>query len=751
MPLPYLPPEIIHHIVSQAAPPDGWGKYWPERRAVHHVRLFLALRLVCREFNKLILDYFSEQPVLIEDFDSAVLQRSDPPTPAAVRFCRRLLTRHIERTRAGVRVNAAALAFAREMIGIVDAAVGVLTEGGQGQDGGVGVEGLREEYTRGLVTAVVGFSGVSRVVLEGVAGMERDAEEGDEVDFSDDEDEDGMEESDEDEDEDDKPTKRKPPARDGAQQKQYNLNVALTIAAVLGRIEDMEILTAKGVDIKFDGQDGWFGSSLHGAAIGGSQDAIDFYVQNAGGRNPSLDVECRRTGNTPLHFAAQNGHFDVVDWLLSVEAEPDEINEKAQRPLFLAASSGHADIVKRFLGVEDEPKKTRLELGIDDGFPESSDSDFSGGDDDDDDDYTRPPFVEADADEYRGRTPMLMAVQRGYLAVVEELMWRGDLDINRRNGEEYNMSYLATAASKGYEDIFRHLLSHIAINRDIKDSSGHRMLKHAAAGGNENIVREVLSWPNVDVNLRGADDSTPIMWAALHGYEPVVKLLIEHSAAVDLVSSQIHLKMMRLMREDPSPDGDGDGNGNGNPLPDPQVLAAMMGQIAVLVGASALDAAVHGGHEGIVKLLLAQPGVEVDRRDLDGRTPLANAALTAHAGVFKILLALGDRVDPEAADERGWTPLIHAVRSGEEEIVRVLLQDPRVDVNRKDKEGMGGLVHAVKRGAEGVMRLLLKVTLSKRDVEQALSCSMAYEPDNMQALLNSHLHTMSKKSQEMQM
>ncbi|RAH47753.1 ankyrin repeat domain-containing protein, partial [Aspergillus brunneoviolaceus CBS 621.78] len=249
-------------------------------------------------------------------------------------------------------------------------------------------------------------------------------------------------------------------------------------------------------------------------------------------------------------------------------------------------------------------------------------------------------IVDVEADDYRGRTPMLMAVQRGYLDVVEELMWKGDLLINRRNPEEYRMTYLATAASRGHEAIVLRLLSYPDIKTDVIDSSGHGILKHAAVGGNENIVRKVLSWPKADVNRRGEDDSTPIMWAAIHGHESIVRLLIENGAAVDLV--------------------------------------------AVLVGASALDAAAHNGHEGTFRLLAAQPGVELDRPDLDGRTPFANAALTGNVGIVKLLLEKGDMLNPEAADRFGHTPLMLAARAGDDDVVRVLLREPRVDSSRRD-------------------------------------------------------------------
>jgi hypothetical protein len=51
-PLANLPAELVRHVVSQACPPEKWGKYWPfVTRSVDDVKDFLALRLVCSMYS----------------------------------------------------------------------------------------------------------------------------------------------------------------------------------------------------------------------------------------------------------------------------------------------------------------------------------------------------------------------------------------------------------------------------------------------------------------------------------------------------------------------------------------------------------------------------------------------------------------------------------------------------------------------------------------------------------------------------
>ncbi|KAL4736604.1 ankyrin repeat-containing domain protein [Aspergillus similis] len=665
MPISTLPAELIYHIVSLLFPPEGWGKYWPLTRSVRDVKHFLELRLVCKEFDIIVLDYFLTKEILAEDFDQACLQRLDPPTPAAIRMGRRLLARQIERDQ----TRDTGVPLVREIIEVVDAAVSQLQDSQPGRDD---VEQLREAYTQGLVTAVIGFSGLSKTLLEGTLKGTR--------------------------------TRKVQAGARGPGQKY--LNMALTTAATLGRVDDMKLLIDKGADPAFDGRGAWVGSPLHGAAIGGRLDAIKLLVNHVG---DDLNKDSKHSGDTPLHYAALNGHDELVQWLLKHNVRPDERNDSDQTPLFCAASSGYAGIVKMLLDFDREQSKKYMAK------PPQDEDGITDDDEVDDwihDNIEGISLIDVDAEDSRGRTPMIMAVQRGYLEAVEELMGRADLNINCRNAEEYDMSPLATAASKGHEEIFRHILSHPTVRKGIRDSSGHGILKHAAAGGNNNIVREVLKWPNVNVNLRGADNSTPVMWAALYGHESIVRTLIDKGAAVNLVSSQLHLQVMRLLGSEPTDMG-----------PSIELLNAMMGRTAVLVGASALDAAAHGGHEGTVKVLIEHPDVELDQKDIDDRTPFANAALTGHAGVVKLLLARDDAVNPDSRDINGCTPLMLAARAGNEDVIKVLLGHSDGALNWTDNEGYTALAHAAKAGHKGVVEMLLKHPKTEADCALAAAAS----------------------------
>jgi ankyrin repeat protein len=49
---------------------------------------------------------------------------------------------------------------------------------------------------------------------------------------------------------------------------------------------------------------------------------------------------------TPLHLAAQNGHLNVVKFLVEQQAEMNMKNTNGSTPLHLAAQNGHLNVVK---------------------------------------------------------------------------------------------------------------------------------------------------------------------------------------------------------------------------------------------------------------------------------------------------------------------------------------------------------------------------------------------------------------------
>jgi len=94
------------------------------------------------------------------------------------------------------------------------------------------------------------------------------------------------------------------------------------------------------------------------------------------------------------------------------------------------------------------------------------------------------------------------------------------------------------------------------------------------------------------------------------------------------------------------------------------------------------------GYIEIVKLLLNDKRVDVNRADNYGWTPFHLACRNGHIEVVKLLLNNHRRVDiNKAINDAGWTPFYSACYYGYTEIVKLLLNDQRVDINKAELNG----------------------------------------------------------------
>jgi hypothetical protein len=96
-------------------------------------------------------------------------------------------------------------------------------------------------------------------------------------------------------------------------------------------------ITFSEVDAK--SQDGW--TPLHLTAQNGHLDVVEFLVEHRAEVNSKDD-----DGWTPLHSASQNGRLGVVEFLVEHRAEVNSKDDDGWTPLHSAARNGHLDVVK---------------------------------------------------------------------------------------------------------------------------------------------------------------------------------------------------------------------------------------------------------------------------------------------------------------------------------------------------------------------------------------------------------------------
>ncbi|KAI5782081.1 hypothetical protein DFH27DRAFT_579715 [Peziza echinospora] len=284
---------------------------------------------------------------------------------------------------------------------------------------------------------------------------------------------------------------------------------------------------------------------------------------------------------------------------------------------------------------------------------------------------------------------------------------------------------LRLAAENGYGPIVEMLLERGA-DIEARGRIWQTALSLAAANGHADVARLLVGrGANIEAE-DGRFGLTPVTWAASRGHEAAVELLIAAGAKIgsngDLTQNPLHVAVQNdhagvvvlLLRHISGP---------GIERPN-------------LLGQRPLAQAAGRGNERVVRLLLGR-GAAVDSPDTNFQTALFWAAGKNHAGAVRMLLDSGAAI--EARDYVGQTPLSWACEWGREPIVRLLLERG-ADIEARDTlYGRTPLFWAVENRHMGAARALLasgaRVEATDRYGRTPLSIACEKSPARMVGLV----------------
>jgi cytohesin len=215
---------------------------------------------------------------------------------------------------------------------------------------------------------------------------------------------------------------------------------------------------------------------------------------------------------------------------------------------------------------------------------------------------------------------------------------------------------------------------------DSADQRGYTALHYSAFGGHVDGVRLLLA---AGASATACSDdrelATPLHKACHNGSIECAEMLIAAGARLDARDAEGalplhkavkrgHTQLLRFLQRQ-----------SGAP---PASETAML---ADYFESTTLHKAAFGKHSGLINIMLlaaATGDVDLDGRDVDGRTPLHQAAYSGDVPCVKILVDRG--ADINGADDRGTRPLHVAARLGHWEVLDTLC-DAGVDLAKKYK------------------------------------------------------------------
>lgn len=180
------------------------------------------------------------------------------------------------------------------------------------------------------------------------------------------------------------------------------------------------------------------------ACCGGFLEVADYLIKHG------ADIELG--ASTPLMEAAQEGHLELVKFLLENKADVHAQTQTGDTALTYACENGHTDVseVLLYFGAELE----HLSEG--------------------------------------GRTPLMKACRAGHICTVKFLIQKG-ADVNRQTTNN-DHTPLSLACAGGHQQVVELLLAHLADPfHKLKDNS--TMLIEAAKGGHTGVVQLLLDYP----------------------------------------------------------------------------------------------------------------------------------------------------------------------------------------------------------------------------------------------------------------
>ncbi|VDD75147.1 unnamed protein product [Mesocestoides corti] len=159
-----------------------------------------------------------------------------------------------------------------------------------------------------------------------------------------------------------------------------------------------------------------------------------------------------RFGRTPIYLATCRGHTDVVEYLLSCNADIHIPNKELKSPLYIAANFGHLDIVNALLrhgahvNQADSHQKTPLYVATYHGRADIVSLLLDAN-------------ADVNASDKNGKTPLYAAVLHGHLNLAAKLLSHG-ASVNRPDNEGLGPLHMAVKFPKLDLPMIKLLLQH---------------------------------------------------------------------------------------------------------------------------------------------------------------------------------------------------------------------------------------------------------------------------------------------------
>ncbi|KAJ6779408.1 hypothetical protein PWT90_09249 [Aphanocladium album] len=463
----------------------------------------------------------------------------------------------------------------------------------------------------------------------------------------------------------------------------------IIFAAIRGSLEMVTLLLEAGADLYAVCDSGQ--SVLHSAIFAGGEPLLIEMLLGRGllarDREAGLTHRGEDPINTYLDTAVQNGWYNVAKMLLDEGADAnfrcmvDGVMVEEIPPLLIGAiSDEHYDIAELLIqrGADVDARNSRgfsaLHLTSREEHLSLAKALLAAGADvsASDENGIQPlscaecPAItkllvakgaNCDHSDNTSDTPLMTAIENRRLDVVTALLEAGaDTSCPDETG-----SLLHMACDVASHRIVELLLDY-GLDASTTGSLDHSALYGAAGYGFSSIVKLLLK-RGVDADSWARDGWTPLMNAACASHLHIMEILIRHGAKIEAKNSHYETVLLTAVEARQAPAVEYlIANGANIHAKTAEGASAL-----ILTASSALN------NKELADVLLRDGRIDINLRDMYGRTALFYAAMRGQDTILESLLAHSPSADVSLKDHWGTTALSMAVRNGHVRVVEMLL------------------------------------------------------------------------------
>ncbi|CAF3006428.1 unnamed protein product [Rotaria sp. Silwood2] len=375
--------------------------------------------------------------------------------------------------------------------------------------------------------------------------------------------------------------------------------------------------------------------------------------------------------NTLLHLAVASANVQIVELLLSKNAEPSAKRKDGQTPIHLCSKTDSVEILEKLIQVGgdindiDSEHETILhkaaahnkENVLRYALTKQTNKDF---------------ILKKNS---AGVTALLLAATFGHAACVALLLESGADMFNDRDKREHSPVYLASMRNhiQTLEILLHHAREYGGLEKEKSaineiDRYSRTALHAAAELGHVDIVNELLK-REVSLTIKDDDEYTPLMLCCKKNRLDVLNVFIEY------INGHYQTSREKLNILEERDDGSN----------------------------TALHIAAAEGHSSIVKLLLEQ-NCDLQARNIISWLPIHCAAERGRYNSVRVLIENHSPIDP--VDKNQQTPLHLAAHNGHSEVVKLLLKNS-AKIDKRTTNGDNCLDLAISSNQYNVAEILV--------------------------------------------